>query len=175
MGPRTNRVSQAGHVASGSRSAIAVNPVRPETTRDALDLEDGEDARVNPEGVEDTVTPSTDPEWIGKRVRLKNLLRKVELNGQMGLVIEKLNRDELWRIQLDTGAIVNATGDKFEIVDEVIEGEESFEDSSGPKVPDAPRNPTPKEVRAHRARGHAQYRSWCRSCVQGRKKDLPHR
>ena len=87
---------------------------------------------------------------------MKNLLRKVELNGQMGLVVEKLNRDELWRIQLDTGAIVNATGDKFEIVDEVIEGDESFEDSSGPRVPDVPRNPTPKEVREHRARGHAQ-------------------
>ena len=41
-------------------------------------------------------------------------------------------------------------------------------------MPTQPEAPTAKMRRQHRAKGHVNFRSWFRSCVQGRKKDLPH-
>ena len=42
-------------------------------------------------------------------------------------------------------------------------------------IPRSPETPTKAQVEEHRQRAHLPYRSWCDECVQGRKKNPPHK
>ena len=58
--------------------------------------------------------------------------------------------------------------------DEAEGGAEEGTEALLPKPRKAPNAPSAEAVTAHRMRGHAVYRSWCRECVQGRGHNAPH-
>ena len=100
----------------------------------------------------------------GERVMLRRLKAKSELNGEAGKLGKWGEESGRWRVLLDSGLIVNAFPRNLE----------RQREERKMQIPKLPLRPSPEKVRAHRAGGHRVYANWCRSCVQGCKRDLPH-
>ena len=136
------------------------------------------DEKSSDEEAEDATLPA------GTRVKLKDLRGATELNGKCGTISGQAPGSGKWQITLgDGGRKVNVELQNFDIVagpgEEEEEEDEMSEGCAADPVTRGPRKslhePTAAMRQAHEATGHAQYRPWCRWCVQARKPNRRHR